>query len=252
MTKRMRVDKMITYYTRNSDCTQCVFLSVAIWQLALFHKVANHPSISASWNAILFCCPCLSFSVLTEGILNGLRLPRAGANSVPLPKSSVHTQSAPFSGLATFLLLIYKPRRHSMPDSNRSIYFLSPTDSSGSPSSASFEGNPQDNRVGGIRETQKLSFTVSGRGKAESISFPETRCSERGCVFPAASLRSRKCLYHMHQQQEPVLFCSHQPTGLLLDPARTTPTEQEYDGSRKRDRRRLAAIWEQFQSDGTP
>ena len=106
--------------------------------------------------------------------------------------------------------------------------------------------------VGQIAERRGLSFSTSSHEKPETVAFPTPRCSEKGCVFPASSLDSGKCSYHMHQEEEPVLFCSHQPTGLLLDPTRTAPAEKEYDGSRKRDRRRMAAIWEQFQSDGTP
>ena len=105
--------------------------------------------------------------------------------------------------------------------------------------------------VGQMAERQKLSFSTSGTARPESVSFSTARCSEKGCVFPASSQGSGKCSYHLHQLEEPVLFRSHQPTGLLLDPARSMPMERDDRGSRKRDRRRMAAIWEQFQSDGT-
>ena len=96
---------------------------------------------------------------------------------------------------------------------------------------------------------QKLSFSSNGSGRPESVSFTTVRCSEKGCVFPASSQGSGKCSYHLHQQEEPVLFRSHQPTGMLLDPARMSPSDREYDGSRKRDRRRMADLWEQFQTE---
>ena len=137
-----------------------------------------------------------------------------------------------------------------MADSNRGIHFLCITNSPANSPSVDFERG--DNcTIGQIGEHQRVSFSASSHGKSEAVSFYTARCSEKGCVFPASSPDSGKCSYHLHQQEEPALFCSHQPTGLLLDPARA-PAEKEYDGSRKRDRRRMAAIWEKFQSDGTP
>lgn len=251
MTERTRVGQMVTLYARYYKYIKILLHFVLPWQLTAFHKVTKHPLISTSENETLFRYPYSFFSALTIRILNRLRLPWIGASSTPSPKFSTSLQPARFPGPLAVPHLTHKPRRHGMPHSNRNIYFLSPNDSSGSFSSVSFESNPQDSRGSEIREPQKLSFSVSGCGQAEASSFPETRCSERGCVFPAASPHSRKCSYHLHQQEEPILFCSHQPTGLLLDPVRTAPTDQEYDGSRRRDRRRLAAIWEQFQGDGT-
>ncbi len=139
-----------------------------------------------------------------------------------------------------------------MTNPKRNVCFLPPTSSPTSPSSVSFRSEHQEKSTGENIERQRFSFNTSSDRKPETVSFSGARCSEKGCVFPAASCGSGKCSYHTHQQEEPVLFRSHQPTGLLLDPARMAPTEKEYDGSRKRDRRRMAAIWEQFQSDGTP
>lgn len=133
-----------------------------------------------------------------------------------------------------------------MKDANRSIYFLSADNSA-----VNFAVKEESPNVGRITQRRRFSSSSGSGGKPENVSFSSTRCSEKGCVFPASSQGNGKCTYHLHQQEEPVLFRSHQPTGLLLDPARSTPTERDDSGSRKRDRRRMAAIWEQFQSDGT-
>ncbi len=138
-----------------------------------------------------------------------------------------------------------------MADSNKSVYFLCPTSSSANQSSVNFGQEHHDRSAGQIAERQRLSFNTSSAGRSESVSFSIERCSERGCVFPASSAGSGRCVYHTRQQEEPILFRSHQPTGLFLDPARMGPADQEYDGSRKRDRHRMAELWEQFQSDGT-
>ncbi|HXH51342.1 MAG TPA: hypothetical protein VNM47_18535 [Terriglobia bacterium] len=132
-----------------------------------------------------------------------------------------------------------------MKESDRSIYFHSHTHSS-----IDFEGKEDSGNASRLTQPQRLSFSTGSGAKPQNVSFLTARCSEKGCVFPAASNGHEKCVYHLHQQEEPVLFRSHQPSGMLLDPARTMPTEKEYDGSRKRDRRRMSAIWEQFQNDG--
>lgn len=137
-------------------------------------------------------------------------------------------------------------RRSTMKDSNRNIYFQSITHSA-----VDLQGRRDSGAAGRLAGPQQLGFSTSSRLKPENTSFLTERCSEKGCVFPAASSGCGMCVYHVHQQEEPVLFRSHQPTGMLLDPSRTLPTEKEYEGSRKRDRRRMAASWEQFQDDGT-
>ena len=132
-----------------------------------------------------------------------------------------------------------------MKESNRNIYFHSSANSA-----IDFEGKENSGTASQLARSQRLSFNAVSGAKPENTSFLTVRCSEKGCVFPASSRGHGKCVYHKHQQEEPVLFRSHQPSGMLLDPARTMPTEKEYDGSRKRDRRRMSAIWEQFQNDG--
>jgi len=133
-----------------------------------------------------------------------------------------------------------------MKDAKRSCHFHSPANSG-----LSLEVKEASQNLGQITRPRRFNFSTGSGGKPENVSFSSTRCSEKGCVFPASSQGNGKCSYHLHQQEEPVLFRSHQPTGLLLDPARSMPTERDDSGSRKRDRRRMAAIWEQFQSDGT-
>ena len=138
-----------------------------------------------------------------------------------------------------------------MKDSSRSIHFLCATSFPARISSVDFKTNKEDPRST-TATCENRSFSAGGgpAGKSGSVSFTTNRCSEKGCVFPASPKGQGKCSYHWHEQQEPVLFRSHQPTGLFLDPARSLPTEKEYDGSRKRDRRRLANLWEQFQNEG--
>ena len=76
--------------------------------------------------------------------------------------------------------------------------------------------------------------------------FP--RCSSKGCVFPAAEGRAR-CWQHELEELEPMLFLSCQPTHVLVDLARFGEPEEEFEDSRARDRRRLAALREQFLED---
>jgi len=93
----------------------------------------------------------------------------------------------------------------------------------------------------------------------QAVSFPgvavppaptsDGRCSEKGCVFPAALSGQGKCLHHHRQASEPVLFSSHQPTRAVLDRGRFGIPEAEVDTSRNRDRRQLAAIREAFLED---
>lgn len=72
------------------------------------------------------------------------------------------------------------------------------------------------------------------------------RCREKGCVYPAAQRTVGVCLHHLHERREPALYLSLQPTGLLMDAARLLLPNTERDRSRQEDRRRLAAIREQF------
>lgn len=139
-----------------------------------------------------------------------------------------------------------------MKESDRSILFICPNSSPANLSSVDFGKNVSTKKAGQATEPRTLSFSTGSGNRTEPVSFPTARCSEKGCVFPAAAPRSEKCAYHMHQEEEPVLFLSHQPTGLLLDPARMMPSGKGENDSRKRDRRRMAAIWEQFQTEGAP
>lgn len=202
-------------------------------------RLASHSALAGTYFYSRYYC----ISTATTNKLNEFPLPGAGTSSLYLPTD-------PLRNLLPYA--IDDTRRNMTKESNRSIYFLRPTSSPVSASSLDFDKKENSRNVGQINERQQLSFTTSAMGKPESVSFSAMRCSERGCVFPASSPRAGRCSYHLHQQEEPVLFLSHQPTGMLLDPARTAPAEKEYDIGRKRDRRRMAAIWEQFQSDGTP
>jgi hypothetical protein len=137
-----------------------------------------------------------------------------------------------------------------MKDSNTNVHFFRPSNSPTDASSVTFSSEQRGTSTRQMPEPRNLSFSTSSSGKPQKVSFSTERCAEKGCVFPASSTDSGKCVYHTRQQKEPVLFRSHQPTGLFLDPARMTPADREYDGGHKRDRRRMAALWEQFQSDG--
>jgi hypothetical protein len=70
-----------------------------------------------------------------------------------------------------------------------------------------------------------------------------SRCLEKGCVFPAAF--EGRCLQHERQAREPILFSSHQPTHVVLEQGKFGfPQSEIDDGSRIRDRRKLAALRE--------
>lgn len=74
------------------------------------------------------------------------------------------------------------------------------------------------------------------------------RCREKGCIFPATPRGTGKCLLHLHEQCEPVLFVSCQPTLVLLDRAKfgVPDPERSY---RLRDRRRFTKLREEFLED---
>jgi hypothetical protein len=117
--------------------------------------------------------------------------------------------------------------------------------------SVTFSNASSENLATHILQSRELSFSTSSESRPEATSFPSQRCSEKGCVFPASSPKSAKCAYHERQMEEPSLFCSQQPSRLLLDSARSMPANEEYDEGRKRDRRRLAKEWEEFQRDSS-
>lgn len=139
-----------------------------------------------------------------------------------------------------------------MASSNEGVHFFCRTNSlHNTTSSVSFSNKPAVLLAGKPGKLRMFSLSTGSGLQPETVTFPNVRCSEKGCVFPVASPPADKCAYHRRQQEEPSLFSSHQPSHLLLDPARSMPSEEEYNGDRERDRRRLAALWEQFQDDGT-
>jgi hypothetical protein len=249
MSTQILVSQMFTQEVSDEYNIFAAFPSVLCLQLFLFHNLAKFPSgHSCDECLLLFSRRCSS--ALTTSNLTVLLLPGTGPRPFTLSIASDRPQPArPYTFLHNFT---HGPntRRSTMKESNRNIYFLWPDNSPASRSSAEFGGNNDSNNVSQIKEPQQISFSTGSGGKPESVSFSPARCSEKGCVFPASPHGGGKCSYHLHQQEEPVLFRSHQPTGLLLDPARTTPRDSNYGGSRKRDRRRMAAIWEQFQNEG--
>jgi hypothetical protein len=133
-----------------------------------------------------------------------------------------------------------------MANPNRSIRFACV---SNSPFQRTFERLPNAPSANAAPPSRELSFHTGSGKRPEPASFASRRCSEKGCVFPAASSQSAKCAYHELQMEEPALFRSQQPSLLLLDPARCAAADEEYDESRKRDRRRLAKQWEEFLKD---
>jgi len=74
------------------------------------------------------------------------------------------------------------------------------------------------------------------------------RCSEKGCVFPAAGGGTGRCRQHQRQHCEPALFSSLQPSTLLLDRAKfgLPDSDSEPPVSRSSDRRRLTKLWQAF------
>jgi len=78
---------------------------------------------------------------------------------------------------------------------------------------------------------------------------PLGRCSEKGCVFPAAGPHGR-CRQHQRQWSEPGLYSSHQPTSALVEQGKFGPVRPEWVEDAKAghtyDRRRMAAEREHF------
>jgi hypothetical protein len=69
-----------------------------------------------------------------------------------------------------------------------------------------------------IRKPHHASPSLLGPERLGSPAWP--RCSERGCVYPASDINARKCRHHERLQREPHLFCSFQPTLLVVEQAR--------------------------------
>ena len=74
------------------------------------------------------------------------------------------------------------------------------------------------------------------------------RCAVKGCIFPVAR-GGIQCLLHDLAEKEPKHFLSVQPSVLLLDQAKFGVPDSDYDDSRARDRRRLAALREKFREE---
>jgi hypothetical protein len=136
-----------------------------------------------------------------------------------------------------------------MASQNRSARFVCLTNSPHNLTTATFPNAQSRDVIAQSGKSRGHSFITTTGSNPQATSFTSHRCSERGCVFPASSPQSGKCAYHERQMEEPILFCSQQPSRLLLDPARSMPSDEEYDESRKRDRLRLAREWEEFQRD---
>jgi hypothetical protein len=87
---------------------------------------------------------------------------------------------------------------------------------------------------------------MAARGMFIPLSSELRRCSTKGCVFPASAHGTGKCWHHELEELEPTHFLSRQPTQLVLDQAKFGLPDEGCDNSRVRDRRRLAALREQF------
>lgn len=188
------------------------------------------------------------------------RLPifkKSSYSQIPSKNVPLASRSLCSCGMLDFLSISRESyRRYSfqwrrlMASPNEDVHFFCRTNSlDNTTSSVSFSSRPVVPLAEQPGKLQMLSLNTGSGLQPETVSFPNVRCSEKGCVFPVAPPPADKCAYHRRQQEEPFLFSSHQPSHLLLDPARSMPSEEEYDGDRERDRRRLAALWEQFQDD---
>jgi hypothetical protein len=218
------------------------------YQPSWFEPLARTIPVKSALDRAPASLSCLYFSADGRITLNPLpRLRTAACSRMPQVNSHRVTQFQPGVSRQTSRSA-QVTRRNTMKDPHKYIHFNCPATTA----VANFRTEGDGTKVGQIGQRTPLSFRTGPEGKPENVSFSAMRCSEKGCVFPASSGGHGRCSYHRHQEEEPVLFLSHQPTGMLLDPARILPDDNTNDGRRKRDRRRLAAIWEQFQSDGTP
>ena len=93
---------------------------------------------------------------------------------------------------------------------------------------------------------------VSGTSSRQAGAAPAprpARCRVKGCIFPAASARTGRCLVHDRAEKEPKHFLSVQPSILLVDRAKFGIPDPDYEDLRARDRRRLAALRERFREE---
>lgn len=217
-----------------------------VWQLLSFQTIGDFCFSSPAMDGFSVCLSQLiTFFCSYWSHLEQIRMPGLAKGSLRPCTPDTCLQSVPAYGCLFDLIFGPDTRRSAMKDVKRSHGFIS-TATSG----VSFEVKNTCEGIRQITQARRFNFSTCSAEKPEDLSFSSTRCSEKGCVFPASSRGSGRCSYHLHQQEEPFLFRSHQPSGLLLDPARSMPTEKDEGRSRKRDRQRMTAIWEQFQSDG--
>ena len=73
-----------------------------------------------------------------------------------------------------------------------------------------------------------------------------TRCSVKGCVFPASRKGGHECRLHELERSEAALFQSHQPSFLLLLYSPFGIPDHVPDDSRQKDLERQAAEREAF------
>ena len=71
-----------------------------------------------------------------------------------------------------------------------------------------------------------------------------SRCSERGCIYPAGA--SGKCLHHERLLLEPTKHESRQPISAVLEQAHFGVPDAEGSDTRGRDRRRWRSERERF------
>lgn len=76
--------------------------------------------------------------------------------------------------------------------------------------------------------------------QSPALPVSSSRCTVKGCVFPAGEDNQGRCFYHELQRLQPRFFASFQPTILVLEQAKFILPEGEPDDSRIKDRHRSA------------
>jgi hypothetical protein len=113
---------------------------------------------------------------------------------------------------------------------------------------------PSPNHVAAPDDPGPLAVPLSPPAKikprAAMLSIPG-RCAEKGCVFPAMPGADGRCIHHRRQQQEPGLYCSRQPSSMLVargkfGPPRIEEIEREARRGDLEDRRKMVAERERF------
>jgi hypothetical protein len=144
------------------------------------------------------------------------------------------------------------PRKgsHYMPNTDKPLPLWSdPPASRSRLNSAVLPGRKEDGSASPPSQEPRPDSSPATPKAAESSAsaFSAARCKEKGCIFPAEFAALGKCIHHHRELTEPDLFCSLQPTLLLLGQAKYGLPESEPDDSRFLDRRRQAAEREAFQ-----